>query len=88
MERFVVLLTTTERTVANRACEGLEHAGIPVMLEHVEIHDGATRASGYRLLVPSEATQAARRLTDSVATELWFTRSNPNANLQPRPLWH
>lgn len=63
MERFVVLTSTSEQTLANRTCELLEDRGIPVMLEHREILNGAERASSYRLLVPIEFVQTARKLT-------------------------
>ncbi len=63
MERFVVLTSTTEQTLANKTCELLEDRGIPVMLEHREILNGKERASSYRLLVPIEFVQTAKRLT-------------------------
>lgn len=63
MERFVVLTSTSEQTLANRTCELLEDRGIPVMLEHREILNGSERASSYRLLVPIEFVQTAKKLT-------------------------
>ena len=64
MDRYVVLTTTTEQNLAKKTCEALEDAGIPVMLEHREIVDGADRASGYRLLVPFQFRQRAQLLAD------------------------
>lgn len=68
MDRFLVLTTTTEQPLANKTCAVLEDAGIPVMLEHVEITHGETRASGYKLLVPSQFTQTAMRLVDATSS--------------------
>lgn len=68
MDRFLVLTTTTERPFANKACALLEDAGIPVMMEHVEITQGNCRASGFKLLVPSQYTQTAMRLVDQAST--------------------
>lgn len=67
MEQFVVVITTTDQPLADRACAALEDAGIPVMLEHVEIHENNFRASGYRLMVPSQFVQSAQRLTRAAA---------------------
>jgi|GEM_PF-1845978 len=64
MDRFVVLVTTTDQPLAERCCAALEEADIPVMLEHVEIHDGTLRASGYRLMVPAQLSTAAHRIAD------------------------
>ena len=64
MDRFVVLITTTDQPLAERYCAALEEADIPVMLEHVEIHDGTLRASGYRLMVPAQFSTAAHRIAD------------------------
>ena len=68
MERFLVLTTTTEQPLANRTCAVLEDAGIPVMIEHVEITDGGSRALGFRLMVPSQFTQTAMRLIAATST--------------------
>ncbi|RMG44050.1 MAG: hypothetical protein D6719_02715 [Candidatus Dadabacteria bacterium] len=62
MEKYLVLTTTTERSLANRACTTLEQAGIPVLVEHVEISESGLRATGYRVLVPAQFTQTAMRL--------------------------
>ena len=67
MDRFLVLTTTTDQPLANKACEALEDAGIPVMLEHIEILSGKTRASGYRLLVPSQFTHTAMKVIDATS---------------------
>ena len=65
MEQFLVVTTTTEQNLADRACAALEEAGIPVMIEHIEIVDGKQRASGYRLLVPSQFTQTAMKVVNA-----------------------
>ena len=75
MDKFLVLTTTTEQRLANRACELLEDSGIPVMLEHIEIMDGNTRAHGYRLLVPAQFSQTALRLVDVASQAYYFGES-------------
>ena len=67
MERFMVLTTTTEQPFVTRATELLEEAGIPVMIEHVEIMDSKNRALGYRVLVPRQYTQYAMQLVDAAS---------------------
>lgn len=59
MSNFLVLATFSNRQIANRTCEILEDAGIPILLEHVEYVDCDEREFGYRLLVPSDSTQNA-----------------------------
>lgn len=71
MERFLVLTTTTERHQASRACAALEDAGIPVMLEHVEINNDGGSASGFRLLVPAQFTQTAMRLVSAAGSPVY-----------------
>ena len=67
MEKFLVLTTITEQRVANHYCAVLEDAGIPVIIEHVEILDGSLCALGYRLLVPAEFTGAGMRILQNLA---------------------
>lgn len=62
---YLVLITSTERSVVNRACNLLEESGIPVMIEHVELLDGPTRARSYRVLVPSEFAQTGMRIVQT-----------------------
>jgi hypothetical protein len=66
MDQYLVLTTTTEQPLATKACDALEDAGIPLLLEHIEMANGRERSSGYRLLVPSRFSQRARRLVDVV----------------------
>lgn len=63
MEEFVVLTTITDQHEANKTCNALESAGIPVLTEHVEITEGNLRATGFRLLIPIQHAQAARKIT-------------------------
>jgi hypothetical protein len=70
MDQYLVLTTTTEQPLATRACDALEDAGIPLLLEHIEMSSGKHKASGYRLLVPSRFSQRARRLVDIVCSSL------------------
>jgi hypothetical protein len=72
-DRFLVLTTTFEQGLADRTCAVLEDAGIPVILEHVQIADRtpeniAYKASGYRVLVPAPHTQTAMRLVTATST--------------------
>ena len=75
MEKFLVLTTTTEQNFAAQTSETLENAGIPVMIEHVEILDGKDLAHGYRVMVPSQHSQSAMQLMarrDSAASAQMF----------------
>ncbi|MBN8549407.1 MAG: hypothetical protein J0M12_08845 [Deltaproteobacteria bacterium] len=63
-DHYILLTRISEQPLANKACAALENAGIPVMLEHVEVKSGATRASSYRLFVPSQFTQSAQRVVN------------------------
>lgn len=67
-DHYILLTRISEQPLANKACAALENAGIPVMLEHVEVKSGATRASSYRLFVPSQFTQTAQRVVDFSST--------------------
>ena len=67
MDRFVVLTTYFESSHASKACEALEAHGIPVLVDHLEVVDGNTRAYGYRVLVPAEHSQQAVRLTKNAS---------------------
>jgi hypothetical protein len=67
MERFLEVTVLTDRTTANRCCEALEDALIPLMLEHVAANENRRGTNGYRLLVPSQFTQRARRIADIAA---------------------
>lgn len=67
MEHFVVVITTTDQLLAERSCAALEDSAVPVMLEHVEIHENGVQASGYRLMVPAQFAQTAQRLTRATA---------------------
>lgn len=72
--KFVVLTTTSERPLANRICAALEDDRIAVMLEHVEIRQGRTKASGFRLLVPSDTIQRAMKIGDKISQNYYRKR--------------
>lgn len=72
MERFLEVTTTTRQIVANETCEALENAGIPVVLEHVNVVDGGEHTTGYRLFVPSQHSQAAIQIVNG-AVSRWQT---------------
>lgn len=67
MDKFIHLTTIADRLIANRLCQSLEDAGIPVMLEHVDIIEHLQRASAFRLLVPTQLAQTARRLSEAAS---------------------
>ncbi|MFM1849006.1 MAG: hypothetical protein RL417_2480 [Pseudomonadota bacterium] len=72
-DRFLVLTTTFEQALADRTCAALEDAGIPVILEHVQISDrdlddNLYTASGFRVLVPAPHTQTAMRLVTATSS--------------------
>jgi hypothetical protein len=72
-DRFLVLTTTFEQALADRTCAALEDAGIPVILEHVQISDrdlddNPYTASGFRVLVPAPHTQTAMRLVTATSS--------------------
>ena len=72
---YVVLTATSEQGLANKTCEALEDAGIPVMLEHREIKSDGNRASGYRVLVPMQYTHTAQKLA-SAASSAFFLKAS------------
>ena len=65
VEKYVVLSTTSEVSLANRTCAALEKARIPVLIEHAPMDINDTRRMGYRILVPLRYSQAARRISDN-----------------------
>jgi hypothetical protein len=72
-DRFLVLTTTFEQALADKTCAVLEDAGIPVILEHVQISERGSKeapykASGYRVLVPAPLTQTAMRLVSATSS--------------------
>ena len=75
MDKFIVLAVTKERVTANRACAALEDAGIPVMIEHEAVSSENVDEGGFKVLVPTQFTQAAMKLT-SAHSALFMTSSN------------
>lgn len=61
-DRFLCIKVITDQSIADKACNALEEAGIPVILEHLEVGDGDVRALGYRLLTPSTCVQHALKI--------------------------
>lgn len=59
MDQFLVLTTLTDRIEIDSTADMLETAGIPIMLEHVEVEQQGTAAPGVRVLVPSQWAQRA-----------------------------
>jgi len=73
-DHFLELATTTEQPLADRTCAVLEEAGIPVILEHVEMRARQTFAPGYRVLVPAQFSQTAMRLVDATSSAYYAAR--------------
>ena len=70
IDRFIELASSTEQSLVNRACAALEKADIPVLIEHVEdLHQYGGKAA-FRLLVPLEHSQRARRISASALTTM------------------
>ena len=65
MERYLEITVTTDEPFATKASHALEAAGIPVMIEHVEVRSGSTVEPGFRVLVPSHLAQNALRLVSA-----------------------
>jgi len=65
VEKYVILSTTTELTLANRTCAALERANIPVLIEHEPSNGRPGAKLNYKILVPLKYSQAARRISDN-----------------------
>jgi len=66
--RYRMLTTLTDRSVVTRSSSVLEDAGIPVMIEHVEMLDGNAQAYGFRMLVPEDHFHRAWHLIRPVSS--------------------
>lgn len=62
MEKYLEVTTVRESERLDRSCAALERAGIPVIVRHVDIVQGAERHPGFTLLVPSEHSNHAQKL--------------------------
>lgn len=62
MERYLEVSTVLEAGKADRSCDMLERAGIPVLIRHIEIMSGDSSMPAYTLLVPSHQSNQAQRL--------------------------
>ncbi|NDC36819.1 MAG: hypothetical protein EBZ48_02070 [Proteobacteria bacterium] len=63
-ERYLSICVLSDMHETDHACSSLERAGIPVIIQHLSVHDerersNAPQVSSYRLLVPMRYTQAA-----------------------------
>lgn len=68
MDQYLPISILTTRADANKACETLEDAGIPIMLQFVQVEEGAEKMIAYRLFVPLEFRQASFALLGIAAT--------------------
>jgi hypothetical protein len=60
MERYLEIISLLEGATAERSCELLEQAGIPVIRRHIEILSGNESLPGYAILVPSQYSNEAQ----------------------------
>ena len=60
MVRYLEIISLEEGATAERSCELLEQAGIPVIRRHIEIIRGNERLPGYAILVPSQLCNQAQ----------------------------
>ena len=63
-DKFVCIKVLTSQKLADRACTALEEAGIPVMLQHLEVEEGELRALGFRVFTPTRCVQSASRIVE------------------------
>jgi hypothetical protein len=63
-DKFVCIKVITSQKVADKACTALEEAGIPVMLQHLELQEGDLKALGFRVFTPSRCVQNASKIVD------------------------
>ena len=76
MDKFILLTVTSERNIANRTCAALEDAGIPVMIEHEVVSEELDEGAGFRVLVPSQFTQAAMKLAGVTVPPIFVKTSD------------
>ncbi len=61
-ERYVSITVFSDPVAADQACSVLEEAGLPVLIQHLEVEGGELKASGYRVLAPANYAQTAMKL--------------------------
>ena len=62
MKKYEILTTITEQPFASQTSALLEEAGIPILVEHVDLGNGEYPIHGFRVLVPGEFSGSAQRL--------------------------
>jgi len=62
MDQYLPISIIGTRGGANKACEKLENAGVPIMLQFIEVEEAGEKISAYRLLVPMEFREASLTL--------------------------
>lgn len=65
-EQFQIISTTTNIQQANIACQALEDADIPHLLEHLMSRDARLDDEEYHILVPSTKSQLAAHIVQTV----------------------
>jgi hypothetical protein len=69
MEKYREVRTTAHRPAANKMSAVLENAGIPLMVQHVEISSGQDLETRFRLLVPDQHSQKALLLVNAADSD-------------------
>ena len=67
MRNYEILTTIAGQPFAAKASALLEDAGIPIMVEHVDLGDDMLPLHGFRVLVPREFSGSAHRLITAAA---------------------
>lgn len=62
MDNFLHIVTTREQPATDSTCQALEEAGIPLMIEHVEVAANGEWFPGYKIYVPPQHSSRALRL--------------------------
>ena len=61
-ERYVSITVISDPVAADQACSILEEAGMPVLIQHLEVEEDGMRASCYRVMAPLSCAQTAMKL--------------------------
>ncbi len=67
MDQYLPISILSTRAEASDACGLLEDAGIPIMLQYLEVEEDGEKVCAYRLLVPMEFTQASIAILGGVS---------------------
>jgi len=66
MEEYLPISTTSEREFATKCCDAIEKAGIPVVMEHIDIIQDGRFFPAFRLFVPIQFRQSGIKLIETI----------------------